>query len=660
MSADLSASLRQRLTTDGRADMTSLQTHTDRELSIGAAVWRLRWANQVATAVAADADLHTTCGALLDAIAILESTCVGDLDRTAVNVLVDRPLPRDALTETDLALRSLRDATAGIAARLWYRDGAMGWVEDVGPAPRWPKGTDRVVDWVERLQIPRLMAEPKGLAVELVARVDDPSLQLYPSEVSKSRTDAWALRIDGLQIGVAHLNHAVLEIGKEAHNGDGPQRATFKKVFGRAIVTVADNPVAATQAISVEEAATKIRDVLRAFRMVDVVGAPISHRAPGGVAIVDEHALEARLLKGLVELPEGHLVRNDTMVARGSQFPTMWGVSSRPRYLDALLCRGRTPLAMELKVATGGQGRYYRRSIVQAVLYAHYIKHADDLDPWFGLAGLDRSEVRACIGIPIPARWTDRFGRDLALLRAVAERVGTEVHVLDDRVTPERITAASDDAQVDERLRWLLAAALSSRYPSALGRAVEVHGAGGMYDELQLRPPSDLSTHSASPRPRVNLNLPGSLWVFNQCGDARWVWRGIWAHLAAGGDPNLAADTVAGIAGLGSPELEPAVRFASLASRFLQNVEKNDWSWRCAVRDDGVADWADYFPRYSRTAASGMLPDVARLWGAVVDDVCCVVVDQDTLGVWVRTDGAFVEVTDSDPIKRIDGAAARV
>jgi hypothetical protein len=658
MTTDLAASLRKRLAADARADMGSLQTHTDRELSIGAAVWRLRWDNQVATAVAADADLHTTCGALLDAIALLESTADIGLDRTTVNVLIDRCPPDDHLAETDQALRSLRDSTVGIVARLWYRNPSTGWVEDVGLSPRWPKGTARVVGWVDHLQIPRLMADPAGLAVELVAKVGDPSLQLYPSEIAKPRTDAWALRIDGLQIGIAFADHAVLEIGKEGRNGDGPQRATFTKVFGSSTIHVSADPVAGSHTVSVEEAATKIRELLRAFRTVDVVGAPISHRAPGGVAIVDEHALEARLLKGLVELPESQLVHDDRKVARGSQFPTLWGVSSRPRYVDALLRRGRTPLAVELKVATGGQGRYYRRSIIQAVLYSHYIKNAADLDPWFNLADLDRNAVRACIGVPIPARWTDRFNRDLELLRAVAARVGTEVHVLDDRVTPERISDGTGDECVDERLRWSLAASLSTRYPSALGRVIEVHGAGGLYDELQLRSPLDFATHSTSPFPRVHLNMPGSLRVFNQCGDIRWVWRGIWAYLAGVGDPDLAADTVAGIAGLGSPAAEPAVGFATLAKRFLQRFEGNGWSWRCAFSEGRVAAWADAFPRYSRDAAAGALPAIVRLWGAQSGGVCRAVVDQDTLRVWVRSDEGFEELVDSDPIKRIETAAS--
>jgi hypothetical protein len=34
-------------------------------LSIGLDVWRIRWRNQVTTAVTGAADLHTTCGALL-------------------------------------------------------------------------------------------------------------------------------------------------------------------------------------------------------------------------------------------------------------------------------------------------------------------------------------------------------------------------------------------------------------------------------------------------------------------------------------------------------------------------------------------------------------------------------------------------------------------
>jgi len=62
-----------RLELDPDADLSSLRSATDMSLSIGRDVWRLRWRRQLTTVVAADADLHTTCGALLDVLALLET-----------------------------------------------------------------------------------------------------------------------------------------------------------------------------------------------------------------------------------------------------------------------------------------------------------------------------------------------------------------------------------------------------------------------------------------------------------------------------------------------------------------------------------------------------------------------------------------------------------
>ncbi len=124
-------SLRTRLGLDPDADLSSMVTTTDNRLSIGSDVWRLRWRGQLTTAVASDADLHTTCGALLDALALLEVELERAhrdgpdplLDLTSVNVLVDRPFPADVATETDEALRSMRDAVQNVTARIWYQGG---------------------------------------------------------------------------------------------------------------------------------------------------------------------------------------------------------------------------------------------------------------------------------------------------------------------------------------------------------------------------------------------------------------------------------------------------------------------------------------------------------------------------------------------------------
>lgn len=660
--------LRSALTGDPEADPASLRTDTDRDLSIGSNVCRLRWRNQVTTAVAADADLATTCGALLDALALFESLDRDDrsVDRSGVNLLVDRPLPDSAPSETDQALRSLRDAIGQIDAKVWYREGD-GWRKDTEPAPIWPRGTDRVAGWVRDLMIPRLAAAPVGLPLAFVNAIGDPSVHLYPSEIKRGAGHRWAVRIDGLEIGVLGNETGILTVGRpvQGDGHDGPQRMAFTKVFGAAEVRVTmASP--ATGELSLGEAAEKVQALLKVFRRVEVPGAPSAHRSHDGAPIIDEHAVEARLLKGLIAVPGLGLVRADEEVARGSQFPTLWGThGSRARYLDALLCDDRTPVACELKVATGGQGRYYRRSLVQAVLYRHFILNADDLDPWFEAADLDRGRVRAAIVIPIPTRWTGRFERDLALLRRIGGHLSVDVHVVDDRWTPELqsegLRASRDRVEV---LSWQLADALCRRWPQLLGTMLETHGGGGQYDELQLRAVDDKSTSRRSPTPRVVLNREGSAWVFNQVGDARWTWRGIWEALAVGHDVDEAAKRLGAIAGLGNDESHQAATFAEMAARFLVRLGEPGWRWRNACPD--VGDTAGWFkqlslsmPTESPRPAPGSLPPATRFWGAMRDGAVAVVIDQATLKVWVST-GEGVRQLDGEPMTCIDEAAAIV
>ena len=666
-----------RLELDPDADLSSLRSATDMSLSIGRDVWRLRWRRQLTTVVAADADLHTTCGALLDVLALLET----ELDRAAlqeadptlelasVNVLVDRALPSEIPSETDQALRSLRDATRGVNARLWYPRDEHGWTEDTASAPAWRADDPRITRWVDHLLLPRLTTAPGAFVLSLVRAVDDPSLHLYPSELKAGSTDDWALRIDGLQIGTANARRATLTFGKPGKSGDGPQRRTFTEVFGQPKVTVSDADRPPAGELTIAEAAEGIRALLRRFREADVRGAPLTHRTRGGTRIIDEHTLEARLLNGLTRLQSNldpDLILDDRVVARGSQFPTLWGHGAKPRYLDAMLRQHRTPLAIELKVATGGQGRYYRRSLVQAVLYRHFIQHAPGLDPWFREARIDRAATKASVGVPLPTRWTARFEQDLNLLKRVASRVGADVWVLDDRATPDWVAQEGlpePQHHQYEQLSWSLAAALASRWPRSLGRIVELHDAGGFYDQIQLQSVHDRTLETPSPQPRVTLSRPGSLWVFGQTGEPRWTWREIWNHLAQGGDPEEAATIVGAIAGLGPDGTNSPPVFAQLACAFLEATAQPLWSWRCAWSTSD-APWIERYRaplrRYSRQPVGNRLPAIPRIWGAVRDDEAAVIVDQENLRTWAWVHDTHQELTDENPIQRMRRAASLV
>jgi hypothetical protein len=660
-----------RLQNDADADLVSLETTTDRTMSIGQDVWRLRWRGQLTTAVAADADLHTTCGAVLDVLTILEQSIAADtlqpvnppIDLSTVNVLVDRPPPGASPSECDLALRSMRDAVRGVPALIWYHDRGR-WIIDDEPAPMWSAEDPLVLSTVNDLLLPRLLSQPGLLATALVDAVGDPSLHLYPAPINSNVRDTFALRLDGLEIGTVTATTATLKIGKPSKTGlDSAQRQAFIAVFGHPQVTVGAN--AGPGRLDVSRAAERIRALLRRFRDADVPGAPITHRLKAGVRYIDEHALEARLLKGLIPLDDGcQLVLDDDTVARGSQFPTLWGHDPHYRYLDALVRRGRTPIAVELKVAVGGQGRYYRRSLVQAILYSHFIRNSPALEPWFIAADLDRAATEAAVGIPIPARWTATFDRDLSLLRRVAARFDATVHVLDDRNTPDyhrgedRLEPTPEEC---EQLSWRLGAALASRWPRSLGRAVEAHGGGGLYDELRLHHVVDRALSWPAP-PRLSLNRPGSLWVFSQTGTDRWVWRNIWNHLGAGGDLGEAADVVGAIAGLGKHEPVAGPTFPEMAVAFLEAVDQPGWSWRCAWTASGdVAPWVERYQqvliRYNRTAIDDQLPTIARIWGAVRNGEAAAIVDQDTKRVWTWLEGDVREVVDGGSLERITTVA---
>lgn len=667
MNAEAAAALRGRLAADPDADLASLRTDTDKVLAIGQDVWRLRWRQRWATAVAEDASLHTTCGALFDAVALLEASTDGDVDRSGVHVLIDRELPDADPTETDQAVRSIRAASRALTIAVWYRDRHGGWVEDRAEPPAWGRDDQRLVGWVRDLLVPRLTTQPEGIAVSIVEAVGDPSLQLYPSQIRRGVPARWALRIDGLEIGVVTNDVAVLQIGSVGDRPDGPQRRAFTEVFGSASVKVTLGSQGGAGVRDVAGAAAGIQMLLRRFRDADIKGAPIMHRERDGARVVDEHAVEARLLKGLIHYQHGvGLVADDHRVARGSQFPTLWAHGGRARYLDALLRRGRTPMAIEVKVAAGGQGRYYRRSLIQAVLYRHFIRSAPALDPWFSAAQLDREHVEAHIALPIPQRWTERFGANLRLLRRVADHFDVGVQVVDDRATPDwvaRIGLPEPPLEMQEALSWRLAASLSRGWPQLLGRVVERHDLNGFYDQIELRNVRDRRMDEPSSTPRVRLNRPGSAWVFGQSGEPRWTWREVWSHLAADGDADEAAAIIASVGGLGRAGPHVGLKFAEVASQFLDAVDGSGWTWRCAWPNDGtIPAWVEQYRAvlhaYNRVpSADYIIPTIGRIWGALCNGDAVIIIDQETLRAWTADSGIVHELPRDDVVGAMVAAA---
>jgi len=129
---------------------------------------------------------------------------------------------------------------------------------------------------------------------------------------------------------------------------------------------------------------------------------------------VPEHALESAVVRGTIGVTIGGrpllpLRHDQSIVAYGSQIPTLWTPHERPRYLDALLRDGQVPWAMEMKVkAGGGYGAYLRHAIGQAVLYRYFLQMAPAYRSWFDAQGLDQLAVRAAVVYPQPTEEVQR------------------------------------------------------------------------------------------------------------------------------------------------------------------------------------------------------------------------------------------------------------
>ena len=658
----------------------SIRNDTDSRLSIGSDVWRMVWRRQMTCAVGKDADLPTTCGAVLDVIALHQvarefdvadalGRDVGPIDPTEANVLVDRELEWPP-TECDEALRSIRDATGGLV-RIWYRNSDR-WTEDLEPAPYWPSGHPLVTDWVHRLMVPRLTTEPTVLALRFVSAVDDPSVHLYPSAISATEWYQWAVRADGLQIGLVGAESGTLTIGKPGKDGTtSSQRRDFIDVFNAEQVKFTESPDRSAGEISVVEAAKSVRILLNRWRPAPLPGAPLMHRG-----VIDEHTAEARILKGIIKLDQLQLIADDEQVARGSQFPTLWSANTpklKAKYLDAMLRHKSASCAVELKVGTGGKGRYYRRSLVQAILYRHFIANAPDLDPWFEAVGLERQHVLAMIGIPEPSKYTPAFAFRLDLLRRVAERVDVSVLVFDADYTPHKSYGAGQEPAEHEREYhiWRYIAALQARWPKSFGRVVETNFADGFYELLSVRASSDDTFEHPSPRPRVLINRSGSVRVYSPLGSER-LYSPLWFSPLTGGDERDEVRVLGQFGDFGKPEADPQAgqpTFALLAQTFIEHAPAHNWHWRSAWPDIGepawwVERWRTVLADVSSEQHGPHLPDLADFWGAVGGGVgesqADVLVQQRTLRIWVWYNNAIVEPQGADPISKTVAAASLV
>lgn len=84
----------------------------------------------------------------------------------------------------------------------------------------------------------------------------------------------------------------------------------------------------------------------------------------------------------------------------------------------------RGPWNSKDQYAGGGHGTYLRDGIGRAVLYHHFVRSADPLEPWFAHHGLKRVECRAALAFPTAAAGAaESVGR----LRDLASRYSVDV-----------------------------------------------------------------------------------------------------------------------------------------------------------------------------------------------------------------------------------------
>lgn len=370
----------------------------DMSLSLTSKLLRFRWNDGFAVAVGSERSLGPVrIDAVLDGLAWYLSRCKGASDPLHIVLgLPQNDADRGGAITEHLGAVGTLVATLrnGPPIRVWTISSAEEPVEQ--PAAPAVFTTQSPRRWADMLMA-AAAAPVKGMAGEVVKAVDHPAFALYPKLSSLKSPEPWQMRLDGLEIGRAGAQSTTLRLASRDIGAPGEPRDTWRRVVGMHPVPFDAN--------ALPRLVELIRRLIGAWSKSGVNGC-LDHGHP-------EHALEAHLLSGRLQIvtPEGPLglaVPFRSGMLGAAQFPTLWGDVTRPsRYLDALLRDGAGhPWAVELKDqdAGGGHGAYLRHGIGQAVLYRHYIRSVDALDPWFSGFGLDRTSCRAALAFPTAAQ----------------------------------------------------------------------------------------------------------------------------------------------------------------------------------------------------------------------------------------------------------------
>ncbi|NLX95116.1 MAG: hypothetical protein GXY83_02955 [Rhodopirellula sp.] len=279
--------------------------------------------------------------------------------------------------------------------------------EEVAPMPPPEFAVEK---WADRLR-ERHAISPPPLAEKLKKKVDRNSFRWYRSLTGA----AWSGRVEGLEVcQIGDKACGCIAIGKRGETqSDSDATGRFRELTGYDSFDFDEK--------NLEEAA-------KIVRVLD------DDRQFGELALVEtEHFLESRVLRGRVKisLSDGTMLKPLLETEDYPfQFPAQWSANGRAKFIDVLMTSGKTLYVVELKVASGGQGQYYRHAIAQAVLYRYFLQKANALKDWLtqkACFSIDANAIRAAIAFP-RLRGTKKYTEDLqGSLNSLAGHFGVEV-----------------------------------------------------------------------------------------------------------------------------------------------------------------------------------------------------------------------------------------